>query len=31
MGTRYAIFNYATKQLGGHVDVDFFKYDKENN
>lgn len=28
MGTRYAIFNYATKQLGGHVDVDFFKYDK---
>lgn len=31
MGTRYAIFNYATKQLGGYVDVDFFKYDKESD
>ena len=25
MGTRFAVFNYATRQLGGHVDVDFFK------
>lgn len=28
MGTRYAIFNYATKSLGGCVDVDFFHYQK---
>lgn len=26
MGTKYAIFNYATKQTGGYVDVDFFDY-----
>lgn len=26
MGTRYAIFNYATRETGGHVDVDFFDY-----
>lgn len=26
MGTRYAIFNYATKQGGGYVDVDNFDY-----
>ena len=26
MGTKFAIFNYATKGLGGYVDVDFFKY-----
>lgn len=25
MGTRFAVFNYATRQLGGHVDVDYFK------
>lgn len=31
MGTRYSIFNYATKQLGGYVDVDYFKYNKEEN
>jgi Beta-xylosidase len=30
MGTRFAIFNYATQSLGGYVDVDFFNYDKEN-
>lgn len=28
MGTRFAIFNYATKSLGGYVDVDFFHYQK---
>ncbi len=28
MGTRYAIYNYATKSLGGYVDVDWFDYDK---
>ncbi len=28
MGTRYAIFNYATKQAGGYVDIDFFNYNK---
>lgn len=26
MGTRYAIFNYATKKAGGYIDVDEFKY-----
>lgn len=29
MGTKFAIFNYATKQLGGYVDVDFFEYNRE--
>lgn len=28
MGTRFAIYNYATATLGGHVDVDFFRYSK---
>lgn len=26
MGTKFAIFNYATKKAGGYVDVDFFDY-----
>ena len=26
MGTRFAIFNYATKESGGYVDIDFFNY-----
>lgn len=26
MGTRFAIFNFATKQAGGYVDVDYFNY-----
>jgi len=26
MGTRFAIYNYATKQQGGYVDVDSFEY-----
>lgn len=26
MGTRFAIFNYAKKETGGYVDVDFFDY-----
>ena len=30
MGTKFAIFNYATKSLGGFVDVDFFHYEKTN-
>ena len=25
MGYRFGIFNYATKQTGGYVDVDWFK------
>ena len=29
MGTRYAVFNYATRQAGGHVDVDFFRYERK--
>jgi beta-xylosidase len=29
MGTRFAIFNYATKQTGGHVDVESFNYKYE--
>lgn len=28
IGTKFAIFNYATKQSGGYVDVDFFEYKK---
>lgn len=28
MGTKFAIFNYATKKTGGYVDVDSFKYDE---
>lgn len=26
MGSRFAIFNYATKVTGGYVDIDFFDY-----
>lgn len=26
MGTRFAIFNYATQVVGGYVDIDFFNY-----
>lgn len=29
MGTKFGIFNYATKKTGGYVDVDFFKYQCE--
>jgi beta-xylosidase len=29
MGSKFAIFNYATKKVGGMVDVDFFEYKKE--
>ncbi len=25
MGTKYAIFNYATRATGGHIDVDYFR------
>lgn len=28
MGSRFAIFNYATKQQGGYVDIDWFRYEK---
>lgn len=28
MGSRFAIFNYATKQLGGYADIDYFHYTK---
>ncbi|MDE6380522.1 MAG: glycoside hydrolase 43 family protein [Muribaculaceae bacterium] len=31
MGTRFAIFNYATQNAGGYVDVDSFKFDKAND
>lgn len=30
MGTRFAIFNYATKHTGGYIDVDYFSYKKNN-
>ena len=30
MGSKFAIFNYATKQLGGYVDVAYFDYFKED-
>ncbi len=29
MGTKFAIFNYATKTKGGYVDIDFFHYKKK--
>ncbi len=29
MGTKFAIFNYATKKLGGYVDVDWFHFEEE--
>ena len=29
MGTKFGIFNYATKQTGGYVDVDEFAYSKK--
>ncbi|MGM9712533.1 MAG: glycoside hydrolase 43 family protein [Prevotella sp.] len=28
MGTKFAIFNYATKAAGGYVDIDWFHYSK---
>lgn len=28
MGTRYAIFNYATRKTGGYIDIDYFTYNK---
>lgn len=28
MGTRFAIYNYATLQPGGYIDVDYFDYSK---
>ena len=31
MGTKFAIFNYATKSEGGYIDVDSFDYTKINN
>ena len=31
MGTKYAIFNYATQETGGYVDVDYFDYKKIKN
>ncbi len=29
MGTKFAIFNYATKKLGGYVDVDWFHFEEK--
>jgi arabinoxylan arabinofuranohydrolase len=29
MGYRFALFNYATKTTGGHVDFDFFRFSNE--
>lgn len=31
MGTRYAIYNYATSTLGGYVDVDSFTYSRNTD
>lgn len=28
MGTKFALFNYATKTTGGYVDIDYFEYKK---
>lgn len=30
MGTKFAIFNYATLEEGGYIDVDWFEYEKHN-
>ena len=30
-GNKFAIFNYATQTVGGYVDVDFFRYEKQSN
>lgn len=30
MGTRLALYNYATEQPGGHVDFDFFDYSRRD-
>lgn len=30
MGTKFGIFNYATKAAGGYVDVDYFRYSKKD-
>ena len=29
MGSKFAIFNYATKKVGGYVDIDCFNYSKQ--
>ena len=29
MGTRFAIYNFATRQTGGWVDVDSFDYQRD--
>lgn len=29
MGTKFGIFCYATKKVGGYVDIDEFYYQKE--
>ncbi len=31
MGSKFAIFNYATQSVGGYVDIDFFTYEKNNS
>lgn len=31
MGSKFAIYNYATKSLGGSVDIDFFHFTKSNS
>ena len=31
MGSKFAIFNYATKKAGGYIDVDCFDYKRNNN
>lgn len=28
MGSKFALFNYATKQTGGHVDFDWFRFEQ---
>ena len=28
MGSKFAVFNYATEQIGGYIDVDFFEYNR---
>ena len=30
MGTKFAIFNYTTAEEGGYIDIDWFRYKRNN-
>lgn len=31
MGYRFGLFNYATKNIGGYADFDWFRIENKNN